>query len=82
MQIVYEWPTFVFLLRLYIYDTNKLLFSFSGSSVYRYYYNHQSSVDPWPTWSGSKHGDEIEYTFGVPLKMPKLYSAQEIKFSR
>ena len=58
------------------------VFCFRGNPVYRYYYNHQSSVDPWPTWSGSKHGDEIEFTFGVPLKMPKLYSAQEIKFSR
>ena len=53
-----------------------------GSRVYRYFYNHQSSNDPWPTWSGSKHGDELEFTFGVPLKTPKLYSAQEIKFAR
>ena len=53
-----------------------------GNPVYRYFYNHQSSVDPWPTWSGSKHGDELEFTFGVPLQSPKLYSAQEIKFSR
>jgi len=53
-----------------------------GNPVYRYHYNHQSSVDPWPTWSGSKHGDEIEFSFGLPLKSPELYSAQEIKFSR
>merc|ERR1711971_397126 len=53
-----------------------------NNPVYRYFYNHQSSVDTWPTWSGSKHGDELEFTFGVPLRSPKLYSAQEIKFSR
>ena len=55
---------------------------FRGNPVYRYFYNHQSSVDPWPTWSGSKHGDETEFTFGLPLKSPELYSAKEIKFSR
>lgn len=53
-----------------------------GNRVYRYFYNHQSSVDPWPTWSGSKHGDEIEFTFGIPLQDPKKYSAKEIKFAR
>ena len=54
----------------------------NGNRVYRYYYNHQSSLDAWPTWSGSKHGDEIEFTFGLPLQEPKQYSAAEIKFSR
>ena len=53
-----------------------------GQRVFRYVYNHQSSNDPWPTWSGSKHGDELEFTFGVPLQNPGLYSAAEIKFSR
>ena len=59
-----------------------LLYDLRNNPVYRYFYNHQSSVDAWPTWSGSKHGDELEFTFGVPLRSPKLYSAQEIKFSR
>ena len=59
-----------------------LLCNLRNNPVYRYFYNHQSSVDTWPTWSGSKHGDELEFTFGVPLRSPKLYSAQEIKFSR
>ena len=54
----------------------------NGNRVYRYYYNHQSSVDPWPTWSGSKHADELEFTFGVPLRKPQKYSAHEIKFTR
>jgi cholinesterase len=53
-----------------------------GNQVYRYFYNHQSSVDPWPTWSGAKHGSELEFTFGIPLKTPKEYSANEIKFAR
>ena len=39
-------------------------------------------TDPWPTWSGSKHFDEIEFTFGHPLKNPRNYSANEIKMAR
>lgn len=58
---------------------NKL--SESGHQVYRYHYNHRSSVDPWPTWSGSKHGDEIEMVFGVPLQTHKIYKSKQIKFS-
>ena len=53
-----------------------------GNRVYRYFYNHQSSVDPWPTWSGAKHGDELEFTFALPMRNPQLYSAKEIKFAR
>ena len=53
-----------------------------GNRVYRYFYNHQSSVDPWPTWSGAKHGDELEFTFALPMRNPELYSAKEIKFAR
>ena len=56
--------------------------SMKGNRVYRYYYNHQSSVDPWPTWSGAKHGDELEFTFAIPMKNPENYSAKEIKFAR
>ena len=53
-----------------------------GNNVYRYFYNHQSSANPWPAWSGSKHGDEIEFTFGVPSQNPKPYTASEIEFSK
>ena len=50
--------------------------------VYIYIFFWIFFIDPWPTWSGSKHGDELEFTFGLPLKKPKEYSAQEIKFTR
>jgi hypothetical protein len=40
----------------------------------RFSYGHQSSVDPWPSWTGSKHGDEIEFIFGRPLKRPEIYT--------
>ena len=48
----------------------------------RYFYHHKSSADAWPTWTGSKHGDEIEMTFGVPLQNPRNYKSNEIKFSQ
>jgi acetylcholinesterase len=54
----------------------------NGNKVYRYFYNHRSSVDPWPKWSGVKHGDELEFTFGTPLRNPHLYNANEIKLAR
>merc|ERR1711879_851662 len=33
-------------------------------------------------WSGAKHGDELEFTFAIPMKTPENYSAKEIKFAR
>lgn len=52
-----------------------------GSKVYRYFYNHRSSRDSFPSWSGSKHGDEIEFTFGGPVNFPEKYESNEIKLS-
>ena len=49
---------------------------------FRYFYNHKSSNDPWPSWSGSKHGDEVEMVFGSPLQNPKKYKSEEVKFSK
>lgn len=53
----------------------------NGNDVYRYHYSHRSSTDPWPEYSGVKHGDEIEFTFGHPLTMPKKYSIAEVSFA-
>ncbi len=44
----------------------------------RYYFNHMSSRNEWPDWAGVKHGDEIEFTFGLPLANPKDYEAKEV----
>ncbi len=35
----------------------------------------------WPKYSGVKHGDEIEFTFGRPLTNPDNYNADEISFA-
>jgi carboxylesterase type B len=44
----------------------------------RYYYAHRASNDPWPSWSGVKHGDEIDFTFGLPLNDPGEFMADEL----
>lgn len=38
-------------------------------SVYVYSFNHRTSGNPWPTWTGVAHGYEIDHVFGVPLQV-------------
>lgn len=38
--------------------------------------------DAWPSWSGVKHGDELEFTFGHPLIDSKKYNGKEIGLAR
>ena len=33
----------------------------------RYKFSVRSPSDPWPTWSGVRHGSELEYVFGRPI---------------
>ena len=48
---------------------------------FRYHYSHMSSQNPWPAYSGVKHGDELEFTFGSPLRMPGMYYSKEVSFA-
>ena len=57
------------------------MFHLKLDSINRYNYLHRSSTSPWPSWTGSIHGDEIEYVFGFPLKRPEFYSQEEVKFA-
>jgi len=35
--------------------------------VYVYAFNHRTSGNPWPSWTGNAlHGYEIDHVFGVP----------------
>ena len=39
-------------------------------SSFRYKFSVRSPSDPWPTWSGVRHGSELEYVFGRPIADP------------
>ena len=53
----------------------------TGNNVYIYYFDERASVNPWPTWSGVLHGDEIAFIFGEPLNRSKNYEKAEIELS-
>ncbi|KAG7156934.1 Acetylcholinesterase-like 3 [Homarus americanus] len=43
------------------------LYSEAGGTVYYYFFTHRTTVNPWGTWMGVLHADEIDYVFGLPL---------------
>jgi hypothetical protein len=43
-----------------------------------YYFSERASTNPWPTWSGVLHGDEIAFIFGEPLNRSKNYDQVSI----
>ena len=53
----------------------------TGNNVYMYYFNERASVNPWPTWSGVLHADEIAFVFGEPLNRSKNYDKSEVQLS-
>ena len=50
--------------------------------MYQYYFDHRSTVHPWPNWTGVLHGDEINFVFGEPLNETFGYSKEEKRLAR
>lgn len=68
----------------FVCEVNKLadFYAANGQRVYQFWFDHRSSVNPWPKWMGTLHGDEIHFVFGMPLNPELGYNKKEQELSK
>lgn len=52
-----------------------------GNRVFYYHFEHRTEASIWGRWMGVPHSDEVQYVFGMPVRLPEHYTDEEARFS-
>lgn len=54
----------------------------NGNQVYYYSFEHRTINSIWGPWMGVPHSDDVQYVFGMPLRLSEHYTEEELRFSK